>query len=290
MIHVDIKDLYKKECTLLWSILSFKAGIINACGFLLAGSYVSHVTGFGTQMGIAMGHEEYEIGIELLVIPFAFIGGSLLTSLILDRNYSPSKIPNYPIVQSLITFLLGAIALLFSVEFFGPTSPLVHNDRSILLIGLLCLICGLKNGLTTWATHGKIRTTHVTGLATDIGLHLSKIFGPEGVKSRFPEPKNVTYVRIATLASFSMGSAIAALLIPVIGYKVFYLAFAISATLMAVSISHKRKLESLLSAGNLTISKKPLSLAASRPSLQTATLEQQTIGVTDANTDERNAT
>jgi uncharacterized membrane protein YoaK (UPF0700 family) len=244
MVHVNLQDLYKKKYAFLWAVLSFKAGLINASGFLIAGSYVSHVTGFGTQLGLALGHHEFKFGIELFVIPLAFIGGGFLTSLILDREYSPNKIPNYPLVQSLITCLLAAIALLFSVGVFNETSPFVHNEKSILLIGLLCLVCGLKNGLTTWATHGKIRTTHLTGLSTDIGLHLLKIFQPEGSNSRYPEPKKVTYVRIVTLLSFSAGSCIAAVLIPIIGYKVFYLTFAISAVLMTISIVHRKKFES----------------------------------------------
>jgi uncharacterized membrane protein YoaK (UPF0700 family) len=201
------------------------------------------VTGFGTQVGLALGHDEIEFGIELLVIPFSFIGGAVLTALILDKNYSPNKVPNYPLVQFLITFLLGVVALLFSIGFFKDASPLMHSEKSIVLVGLLCLICGLKNALTTWATHGKIRTTHVTGLSTDIGLHLPKVFKGEGSNSHQPEPKKVTYVRIITLCSFSMGSTIAALFIPIIGYKIFYLAFLISVVLLVISIVHRKYIQ-----------------------------------------------
>jgi uncharacterized membrane protein YoaK (UPF0700 family) len=200
------------------------------------------VTGFGTQVGLALGHQEFRFGIELLVIPLAFISGGLLTSFILDRNYSPEKIPNYPVVQFLITFLLGSIATFFSVGIFDISLPFTHSDKSIVLIGLLCLVCGLKNGLTTWATYGKIRTTHITGLSTDIGLHLPKLFQRNGANSRYPEPKRVTYVRFTTLLSFSIGSCIAAALIPMIGYKVFYVTFAISAVLTTISIVQRRTL------------------------------------------------
>jgi uncharacterized membrane protein YoaK (UPF0700 family) len=246
MVHVSLKDVYKPEYTCLWSILSFKAGLLNASGFLIAGSYVSHVTGFGTQMGLAIGHEEISFGLELLVIPLAFIGGAFLSSWILDHDYSDDKIPNYPLVQSIITLLHGIIALLFSVGVFAPTSPLIHDEKSIILIGLLCLVCGLKNGLTTWSTHGKIRVTHLTGLSTDIGLHLPKLFRSKNSVSRYPESKWVTYVRLITLLSFSLGSCIAALLIPVIGYKIFHLTFFMSAALMAASILHRRKLQPTL--------------------------------------------
>ena len=241
MVHVEIKDLYKTKYTLLWSILSFKAGLINSAGFLIAGSYVSHVTGFGTQVGISIGHHDYHFGIELFVIPFFFIFGSFITAFLLDKNYSQEKIPNYPLVQILITFLLGLIALSFSTGIFRSVTPDERHFSSIVLIALLCLICGLKNGLTTWATHGKIRTTHLTGLSTDIGLHLIKVFRPEGSHSRYPEPKKVTYARLITLFSFSTGAFLSAVLIPTIGYKVFHLSFLISLSLLAVSVLHRKR-------------------------------------------------
>ncbi len=240
MIHVEAKDLYKNRFALLWSILSFKAGLINSAGFLIAGSYVSHVTGFGTQVGIAMGHSEYQFGFDLLAIPFFFILGSFLAAFTLDGYYSPKRIPNYPMVQFMITFLLGLISFCFYLGIFTDTGTNVQSLNSIVLISLLCLICGLKNGLTTWATHGKIRTTHLTGLSTDIGLHFLKLFRPEGSPSRYPEPKKVTYVRLITLFSFSIGAFLSAILIPNIGYKIFYVAFLISLGLLSVSIVHRR--------------------------------------------------
>jgi uncharacterized membrane protein YoaK (UPF0700 family) len=224
------------------ALLSFKAGLLNAAGFLIAGSYVSHVTGFGTQIGLALGHSDYTFGIELLVIPASFIGGALITSLILDKNYSKDRVPNYPAVQLLITSLIGLISVCFMTGFLKVDALAGRGEGSIFLIALLCLICGLKNGLTTWASHGKIRTTHITGLSTDIGLHLQKLFRVEGSNSRYPEPKKVNYVRIATLVSFTIGSCLSAVLIPTIGFKIFYISFLISATLSTISVVHRNNL------------------------------------------------
>lgn len=244
MVHVELKDVYRKQYTFLWVLLSFKAGLLNAAGFLIAGSYVSHITGFGTQIGIALGHEEYTFGAELLVIPIAFIGGALFTSMMLDVNYSKDEVPHYPVVQITITSLIGLICAGFATGFFQPDVVAGHTESSVILIGLLCFVCGIKNALTTWASHGKIRTTHITGLSTDIGLHLPKIFRPSGSPSRYPESRTVTYVRIATLVSFSVGSAMAAMLVPKLAYGIFYIALCISAILSVISIVHRRKVTS----------------------------------------------
>jgi uncharacterized membrane protein YoaK (UPF0700 family) len=234
MIHCYLKDLYKKKLVFLWMLLAFKAGFLNAAGFLATGRFVSHVTGFGTQMGVSLAHEDYYFGIELLIIPLAFILGSSIPAWILERNYEENKIPPYPVVQFLITVLLGAIFFIGISGWFGDFTTPKDDLHDVILIGLLCLVCGMKNGLTTWATYGKIRTTHLTGLATDMGLHLPKLFRG-GKQGRFPEPRRVNTVRLATFVSFTVGSLMAAFVFPKFGYYGFIFPFVLSVILLAIS-------------------------------------------------------
>lgn len=246
MIHTIGQNLYTWKKILLWSILSFKAGMLNAAGFLFAGYFVSHVTGFGTQIGITIGHEEYAFGIELLVIPVSFILGGFVTSLILDVDYDEKKIPRYDYVQLLITTMLGVISILFLIDFYDSSVlPMKHDDNTIFLIALLCFVCGLKNGLSTWSTSGKIRTTHLTGLSTDIGLHLPKVVLGRSFNSRFPEEKIVTYTRLITLLSFSLGSFFSAMFIHKLGEMIFYVSFMISIGLLYISITNRKRLVKL---------------------------------------------
>lgn len=240
MIPCDLKDLYKTKYVALWTLLSFKAGYLNAAGFLATGKFVSHVTGFGTQAGISLAHEDYAFGIELLIIPIAFIFGSSVPAWVLERKYDEKTIPPYPIVQGMITFLLLALAILGITGWLGTFATREDDLHDILLIGVLCLVCGMKNGLTTWATFGKIRTTHVTGLSTDIGLNLPKFFRKS--KSRFPEEIRVNQVRIATLLSFSTGSLISAFVIPRTEYYGFLLPAVLSVGIFVISLVSYRRL------------------------------------------------
>ena len=41
---------------------------------------------------------------------------------------------------------------------------------------LLCYIMGLQNAMITKVSKSEIRTTHVTGMVTDIGIELGKLF------------------------------------------------------------------------------------------------------------------
>lgn len=239
MIHCDLKNLYDKKHVLLWMVLSFKAGFLNAAGFLATGYYVSHVTGFGSMVGVSLAHENYFFGIELLIIPAAFIAGSMIPALILDKNYDPGRIPPYPYVQFLITLLIGVVFFLGISGFFGDFSNPKQDSTHIFLIGLLCLVCGMKNGLTTYATFGKIRTTHLTGLATDIGLNLPKLFRSKE-RSRFPEERKVNTARFATFMSFTVGSLVAAFILPKLLYIGLVIPLAISILLSAISMENYR--------------------------------------------------
>ncbi len=238
MIHCRVDDFYRARNVALWMLLALKGGYLNAAGFLATGKFVSHVTGFGTQMGVSLAHEEYFFGGELLIIPMAFILGSSVPAWMLERNYSEHGAPKYYQVQFLITLALGVLLLLGTSGSFGPFNLWTDDLDEISLIGLLCFICGMKNGLSTWSTYGKIRTTHLTGLSTDIGLHLPKFFRSSNVPSRFPEKRRVNTVRIMTFISFSSGSLGAAFVFPSLEYSGFVFPFLLSIILSVVSYSN----------------------------------------------------
>lgn len=227
MIHSDSpSEVYSKKHIPIWLISAFKCGFINSAGFLITGKYVSHVTGFGTQVGVALGHEEYFFGTELLLIPFSFIMGGVVTSYMLDREYEKYETPPYWIVQILITLLIGLIIFICEIN---------YSAYEFLVISLLCFVCGLKNSLVTWSTYGKIRVSHLTGLSTDIGLHFIRMFKQQA-SPRFKEDRYVNLVRIFTFLSFSSGALISAMLQPRMGMHVLFIPLGISLCMTAVSI------------------------------------------------------
>lgn len=239
MIHCDQNDLYKTKYVAIWSALSFKAGFINAAGFLSTGSFVSHVTGFGTQVGLSLAHADYVFGFGLFAIPVTFILGGVITSFILDRPYAKNEIPNYPVVQFIITFFLGLVAYLGAVKYFSNQTPSFSKNEELVIISLVCLVCGLKNSLTTWATGGKIRTTHLTGLSTDIGLNFLRTFKKQNHHWRYPESRKVNWIRIFTFIAFSVGSFISAIMFSYLGYRIFLIPFVMSLIFLVISIVHR---------------------------------------------------
>lgn len=240
MIHCESPaTVYHPKNVPYWLISTFKAGYINSAGFLLTGEFVSHLTGFGTRVGITIGHRGYFFGFELLMIPLSFILGGVVTSLILDRHYERHEIPPYHEVQSLITVLIGTLVIMGELKLFSDELQFgtdgVYSLYEMAAVFLLCFICGLKNALITWTTYGKIRVTHLTGLSTDIGLNFIRMFNKDFPGPRANESKIVNWIRILTFLFFSAGAFISAMIFPVLGLKTFLVAFALSLTLTIIS-------------------------------------------------------
>jgi len=241
MIYIkSVNEVYEWRNVAIWLLSTFKAGFINSAGFLATGKFVSHVTGFGTQAGIAIGHSDYFFGLELLIIPVSFILGGVITSIILERSSNKEeKKPPLFLAQGLITALIGVVILLgeniseHNVPFDIDNK---YDTYEFTIISMLCLICGLKNGLVTWATFGKIRVTHLTGLSTDIGLNFKSMLKGKDNFSRMREKPIVNWIRILVLACFTIGAIVSAILIPLVGFSGFLVVFLISSLMTYISI------------------------------------------------------
>ncbi|MBB4843925.1 uncharacterized membrane protein YoaK (UPF0700 family) [Paucibacter oligotrophus] len=149
--------------------LAFVAGALNAGGFLAVGQYTSHMTGLvsGATDALALGH--LALAISALVAVAAFVTGAGSTALMV--NYSRRNFPAWTYVP---TLLLEAVLLLV----FGLVgSQLLPQqiERVSLTTLLLCFVMGLQNALITKISKAEIRTTHVTGLLTDLGLELGRL-------------------------------------------------------------------------------------------------------------------
>ena len=78
--------------------------------------------------------------------------------------------PKYYITFGLIFALSSFVAGLGILGYFGNFGEPLMMSRDYLLLILLCLICGIQNGTITTVSKSVIRTTHLTGITTDLAL------------------------------------------------------------------------------------------------------------------------
>nr|WP_295080463.1 YoaK family protein [uncultured Roseateles sp.] len=149
--------------------LAFVAGALNAGGFLAVGQYTSHMTGLvsGAADEFALGH--IGLAISALVAVAAFVMGAVSTAMMV--NFSRRNFPAWTYVP---TLLLEA-ALLLAFGLIGSAMLPQQIERVSLTTLLLCFVMGLQNALITKISKAEIRTTHVTGLLTDLGLELGRL-------------------------------------------------------------------------------------------------------------------
>ncbi|NBX92306.1 MAG: DUF1275 domain-containing protein [Proteobacteria bacterium] len=215
------KEITKNENILLWILLAFQAGFINAGGFLACGRFVSHVTGYGTQVGLKFSEGNFWIALEMMLAPVSFIAGASFSAYLIDRPYFRGegiKIGASLLTQSILLVLIFALG---ECGFFGDFGEPLVLQRDFELLFALCFVCGLQNATFSCLTNGQIRTTHMTGVSTDLGMNLVRIpcLPVEPEEKRLQ--KRLNWVRFITLMSFMMGSGIAAVAFPLLGYHGF---------------------------------------------------------------------
>ncbi|MDP3652634.1 MAG: YoaK family protein [Rhodoferax sp.] len=154
----------------LGATLCFVAGATNAGGFLAVGQYTSHMTGVlsGVADNLVLG--QVSLALVGLASLFAFIGGAMTTTWMVNwalRRKLQSAYGRPLLVEAALLLLFGLFGtgINFFAHLFVPLTVLV-----------LCFIMGLQNAVITKISHAEIRTTHVTGLVTDLGIELGKLF------------------------------------------------------------------------------------------------------------------
>jgi len=223
-----------------WLLLSFNAGCINAGGFLATGRFVSHVTGFATLFGVDLIDRRFEAAVGIFSVPVFFLLGAFLAGLLIDRPIHQKKPPHFDYVMGLSALCLYLAAATGDLTQFEKLGSVIHLKQVYILLALLCLACGLQNAAITSSSGSSIRTTHLTGLTTDLGLGLARLFSFKSRDEGYRKEARANRLRAGTILSFVLGSAIGAWIFMKLGYRGFI--FSGSITLYAAWQGRRVKL------------------------------------------------
>lgn len=149
------------------SLLSFVAGIVNVGGFLAVQRLTTNVTGHFAFFVDEIFKLNFLEGFVYFLYIFFFFLGSFMSNLIVEII---SK-KNDRFIYIIPTIIESIILLLLAV--FGQF--LISQNPNLLACSLLFAM-GLQNSLVTTISNATVRTTHLTGLFTDLGIELSQLF------------------------------------------------------------------------------------------------------------------
>ncbi|OGG99096.1 MAG: hypothetical protein A2600_00625 [Candidatus Lambdaproteobacteria bacterium RIFOXYD1_FULL_56_27] len=175
---------------LLGFSLSFNAGMINLLSIMQPLHMgVSHVTGTVSHLSLQLVLGGQEVQFYLLTLAFFLLGAFTSGLAVGGGLFEPHKRYGYVLIgESVVILAAHRVFLLDPLAGIYPLS----------------FACGVQNGLFTAYSKVVIRTTHLTGVLTDIGLELGR-----GVKNREFEWSRIE-LHLSLLAGFFTGGLLGA--------------------------------------------------------------------------------
>lgn len=171
--------------------LAALAGAVNAIGLLgFKHQAVSHLTGTSTWLSLALVNLDIAESAHLFLILMSFVFGAALSGAIIDnavlrlgRRYS-------------VALVIEAAFLLLAMGALSRGSNTGHY--------LASAACGLQNGMVSTFSGAVVRTTHVSGLFTDLGTMLGARLRGHKIDTR----KTLLFVLL--ISGFVLGGCVGA--------------------------------------------------------------------------------
>jgi uncharacterized membrane protein YoaK (UPF0700 family) len=211
--------------------LSFVAGIVNVAGFISVQRLTTNVTGhFAFFVDEIFKLHLKESFIYFLYILFFFLGSFVSSWLV--ETIARKKVRFVYIIPAVIEGFI-----LFGVAFAGHN--MITNNTDFISCSLLFAM-GLQNSLVTRISDAMVRTTHLTGLFTDLGIELSQLFF---YKEKEQKDKLISTIKLRgrIIIFFFTGGIIGGVLYPYLGLNTLVIPAALLMTVLLYDILKNSK-------------------------------------------------
>jgi len=219
MLHHTGERRSRKENFSLAILLAGAAGIVNATGLLECGVLTTNVTGHMAGWATASMSNQIFPAYAYMGWMLLFLAGALTSGLITSAGYR-----YFPRFRFTLPILLEISILLY----VASTGTVIHMDSRTVFwdAGLLLYAMGIQNALVTVISGAVIRTTHLTGLFTDLGIELGELLWCRKADERVNILK-IMSLHLGIIIAFACGGMLSAFLYPDIGTATFYFAICI---------------------------------------------------------------
>ncbi len=180
------------------TILSFVAGIVNVTGFLFFGQLTTNVTGHFALFIYDLANFDFWKGTIYFLYIFSFLLGSFVAGFLIERFKENKKMNVFVLPTIIESFILFSI---------GVLSNFIEIKYPDIVVCLLLFAMGLQNSFVTKISNAVVRTTHLTGLFTDLGIEISQLFFPSSHPNT-QKLKATIKLRIYIILSFFTGGLV----------------------------------------------------------------------------------
>ena len=181
----------------LATLLSFVAGVVNITGVMSVKTLTTNITGHFAYFAEEIMRKDFAAAITFFVFTLIFLLGAFASNFI--SEYVAKSNSNF---SHIIPIALEILILVIVASFESPMS--LDNLEGKFLASAMLFAMGIQNSLVTKISQSTVRTTHLTGLFTDLGIELSQLFfykKPEETKKL----KTNIYLRISIISFFFIG-------------------------------------------------------------------------------------
>lgn len=196
------------------SLLSFVAGIVNVAGFLAVQKLTTNVTGHFAFFVDEIFKLNFWNGFVYFLYIFFFFLGSFVSNYLVELISQKTERNIYVFPASI------EILILFSLGILGGN--LIPENPDIIACSLLFAM-GLQNSLVTKISNATVRTTHLTGLFTDLGIELSQLFFYKETEMKQKLYSSIK-LRLTIISFFFIGGIIGGIFYVKIKLKVLFIA------------------------------------------------------------------
>jgi uncharacterized membrane protein YoaK (UPF0700 family) len=203
-----------KKNLMLASSTASAAGMTNVVGVIAFLSFVSNITGHVATLAGDLSEKNMGEVYTVIYWLFMFFFGAFIS------NFIVKSMEHRSTYLAHATPIILEVILLLGIAHFGIDKFTGSEVQREALTGAMLFCMGLQNGLVSRISGGLIKTSHLTGLVTDLGAELADLLHPRGINTRALREK--IYIRLTVLAFFIIGGVLGGYLFNRIGMATFY--------------------------------------------------------------------
>lgn len=182
----------------LAALLSIVAGVVNIVGVLSFKTLTTNVTGHFAFFSEELFSNHYGLAFLSIIYVISFFLGAFLANTTMEMTSRGAAHYSYMLPLSIEIILLVLVA-------FSPA------DYAVVLSCVLLMAMGLQNALVTKISGSVVRTTHLTGLFTDLGIELSQMIFYKKINER-KRLKRAVLLKAIIIGGFFCGGILGALM------------------------------------------------------------------------------
>lgn len=215
----------ERLATWVWvgaAALACVAGMVNVIGYLgFQHQAITHLTGNTSLLGAALVAGDAQASMQLFGAIAAFVVGAALSGLIIQDDALQLG-RRYGLVLTIESLLLIVSIPLFQRQ--NLAGPLIA-----------AVACGLQNAMATTYSGAVVRTSHVSGMFTDLGIMIGHALRAA------PLARRRMALSALVISFFFFGGLAGAMLFSSSGYQALYLPAAITGVVGVAYLAYTQR-------------------------------------------------